>query len=159
MLISLIYLVSPDLSLGSRYLLLSRLGIVMYSSNTVFPNLDFWFLFASTMAGNAPCCRTWYHSPPSYSITIIGCLPFLPTANPSATHIIYIFQISSHTATSLSCTCQYTDLSTITSHLEPSNNKLAGFCILFLFFPVIFTSCTSPNDLTKTQLDPLLLKS
>lgn len=156
MLISLIYLLSPDLSLGSSYPLLSQLGILMYSSDAVFPHWDIWFLFTSLLAGNVPCCRTWYHSPPSHSISILGCLPFLPTANPSETHIIYIIQISSQTPTSLSCTWQYAHLSTITSHLEQRNNKVAVFYILLLFFPIINTSYTSSKDFTKILLNPYI---
>lgn len=149
MLISLIYLLSPDLSLGSRYLLLSQLGILIHGSNWIFPNWDIWFLFTSLLAGNVPCCRTWYHSPPSYSISILGCLPFLPTPRPSETHIIYIVQISSQTPTSLYCTWKYADLSTITSHLEQSNNKVAVF-LYSDFFHIINSSCTSPKYFTNT---------
>lgn len=63
---SLIYLSSPALSPDSNCLMLSLLGILMYSSNVIHPKWNFWLLSIPTLAGNLPCCRKWYHPPPSY---------------------------------------------------------------------------------------------
>lgn len=72
-------------------------------------------------------------------ISNLGCL-FSSLLNLSATHIIYTFQNFPHIRT-LSCSCHYTDLNTITFHLESNSSMVvvAGFNFCFYFPSFYFT--------------------